>query len=141
MRAAIIGAGIGGLCTAIGLARAGADATVFERAEVLKPIGSGLSIFGNGLAALDALGAGDAVRAISGSGATAFRAGQRTPDVWNLVVTILPQAKTAPQRFEARAGDFGPIHAPRRSIVWNTGKETDDARLDCGGGNRRRLGC
>ncbi|MFC0198337.1 FAD-dependent monooxygenase, partial [Microbacterium arthrosphaerae] len=80
MRAAIIGAGIGGLCTAIGLARAGADVTVFERAEVLKPRGSGLSIFGNGLAALDALGAGDAVRAISGSGATASRAGQRTPD-------------------------------------------------------------
>lgn len=91
MRVAVIGAGIGGLCTAIGLQRAGAQVTVYERAPVLSPIGSGLSIFPNGSTALRALGLGDAFASITADGAAHLRAGQRKPDgTW--LATIPPEA-------------------------------------------------
>ncbi|QEO08872.1 FAD-dependent monooxygenase [Protaetiibacter larvae] len=80
MRAAVIGAGIGGLCTAVGLQRAGAEVTIYERAAELKPVGSGLSIFANGLTALESLGLGDAFRAITSTQAGRLRGGQRRPD-------------------------------------------------------------
>jgi 2-polyprenyl-6-methoxyphenol hydroxylase-like FAD-dependent oxidoreductase len=80
MRAAVIGAGIGGLCTAVGLQRAGAEVTVHERAADLRPGGSGLSVFGNGLRALDSLGLGDGFREITSADAGLLRGGQRRPD-------------------------------------------------------------
>lgn len=78
MRVAVIGAGIGGLTAAVGLQQAGAEVEVFERAGVLKPAGAGLSVFGNGLTALDAIGLGAGLRAQSAA-AGPLRAGQRTP--------------------------------------------------------------
>ena len=80
MRVGIIGAGIGGLVAAIGLQRAGAEVEVYERAPRPGPLGSGLSVFGNGFAALDAVGAGDAVRAVAGDSVTTLQTGQRRPD-------------------------------------------------------------
>jgi len=69
----VIGGGIGGLAAAIGLRRAGVEARVFERAPALGEVGAGLSLWPNGLRALDAVaGLGDEVRARSvrdGSGA------------------------------------------------------------------------
>jgi 2-polyprenyl-6-methoxyphenol hydroxylase-like FAD-dependent oxidoreductase len=67
VRIAIVGAGIGGLAAAVGLQRAGAEVTVFERAHEVRAGGSGLSIFANGLAALDFLGLGEQLTAISDS--------------------------------------------------------------------------
>ena len=86
MKVAVIGAGIGGLTAAVGLQQAGTDVEVFERAAVLQPAGAGLSIFGNGLTALDALGLGAALRSQSAS-AAALRAGQRTPSGAWLITT------------------------------------------------------
>lgn len=80
MRVTVVGAGIGGLAVAAGLQRAGADVTVLERAEQVRPVGSGLSLFGNGFTALDALGLGTAVRALAAPGGRGLQAGQRTPD-------------------------------------------------------------
>lgn len=80
MRVGIIGSGIGGLCAAIGLQRAGADVVVYEQAADLRPGGSGLSIFGNGLRALDALGVGAEFRRFTSAKAGTLRAGQRRPD-------------------------------------------------------------
>ncbi len=80
MRVGIVGGGIGGLVTAIGLQRAGATVDGFERVHELRALGSGLSVFGNGFAALEAVGAGAAVRAVAGDAVTTLRAGQRTPD-------------------------------------------------------------
>lgn len=78
MRIAVIGAGIGRLSAAVGLQQAGAEVEVFERAAALRPVGAGLSVFGNGLTALDALGLGAGLRSRSAS-AGGLRAGQRTP--------------------------------------------------------------
>jgi 2-polyprenyl-6-methoxyphenol hydroxylase-like FAD-dependent oxidoreductase len=78
MRVAVIGAGIGGLAVAAGLQSAGADVLVYERAPEIRAVGAGLSLFGNGFTALDALGLGEQVRALGGTGLT-LRAGQRDP--------------------------------------------------------------
>lgn len=80
MRVAVVGSGIGGLCAAVGLQRAGADVVVFEKAQDLRPGGSGLSVFGNGMRALDSLGLGESFRAITDAKAASFRGGQRRPD-------------------------------------------------------------
>ena len=80
VRIAIVGAGIGGLAAAAGLQRAGAEVTVFERAPEVRAGGSGLSIFANGLAALDFLGLGAQLAAISDSSVEGLAAGQRRAD-------------------------------------------------------------
>jgi 2-polyprenyl-6-methoxyphenol hydroxylase-like FAD-dependent oxidoreductase len=62
VRAIIIGAGIAGLSAAIALRKVGADVTVYERAPALGDVGAGIGLWTNAFRALDALGAGDAVR-------------------------------------------------------------------------------
>ncbi len=57
--AAVVGAGIGGLAAAIALRQAGWEVTVHEATPELRPLGSGLSIWPNGVRALRALGLGD----------------------------------------------------------------------------------
>lgn len=79
MRIAVIGAGIGGLAVAAGLQQEGAEVVVYERAPEIRAVGAGLSLFGNGFAALDALGLGEQIRALGGTGLT-LRAGQRKPN-------------------------------------------------------------
>ena len=59
----IVGAGIGGLAAACGLAMRGARVTVLEQADAVREVGAGIQISPNGLAVLDALGVGDDLRA------------------------------------------------------------------------------
>lgn len=61
-RAVIVGAGIGGLATAIGLRKVGWDVMVLERAPELREVGAGISLWTNALRALEALGLGDQLR-------------------------------------------------------------------------------
>ncbi|WP_229445489.1 NAD(P)/FAD-dependent oxidoreductase [Massilia sp. Leaf139] len=61
----IVGAGTAGLAGAIALARAGHAVTVFEKHASLSPLGAGLLIQPQGIAALDALGVGAAFHAAS----------------------------------------------------------------------------
>jgi 2-polyprenyl-6-methoxyphenol hydroxylase-like FAD-dependent oxidoreductase len=101
MRVIIIGAGIGGLCTAVGLQRAGVDVTVLERAERLRPAGSGLSLFANAATALGSIGLGGVLDALSAPGAAGLRGGQRRPDgSW---LAIYPREAIASLRVVHRA--------------------------------------
>ncbi|WP_227496642.1 FAD-dependent oxidoreductase [Massilia litorea] len=61
----IVGAGTAGLASAIALARLGHAVTVFEKHPSLSPLGAGLLIQPQGVAALDALGVGAAFHAAS----------------------------------------------------------------------------
>jgi len=56
MNIAIIGAGIGGLTTAIFLQRFGFNVEIYEQAEELKPIGAGIMLAHNAMQVFDKLG-------------------------------------------------------------------------------------
>jgi 2-polyprenyl-6-methoxyphenol hydroxylase-like FAD-dependent oxidoreductase len=73
-RAAVVGAGIGGLATAIALQRAGWEVTVLERAAHLRPLGAGLSIWPNGVRALRSLGLEELVESAPRGGGALRRA-------------------------------------------------------------------
>lgn len=62
MKVHIIGAGIGGLATAIGLHRIGCEIIVSERADSIREVGAGISLWANALRALDILGVGATIR-------------------------------------------------------------------------------
>lgn len=66
MKAIIIGAGIGGMCTAIALKRCGIDSEVFEAVKEIRPVGAAISIWPNGVKCLNYLGMREALRAIGG---------------------------------------------------------------------------
>jgi len=70
----VIGAGIGGLAAGIALTQAGWEATVYEAAEELRPLGAGLSIWPNGVRALRALGLAEFVAAAPRTGGALRRA-------------------------------------------------------------------
>ncbi|MCZ4097834.1 MULTISPECIES: FAD-dependent monooxygenase [Streptomyces] len=63
--AVVVGGGIGGLSAAVGLHRLGWRVTVLERADRMRESGAGISLLTNAQRALDRLGVGDAVRALS----------------------------------------------------------------------------
>ena len=79
VRAGVVGAGIGGLATAVALERSGWEVVVLEQAPAFVPRGSGLTIFPNGLLALRNLGLGPAVETLRPRGGPAPRAGVRDP--------------------------------------------------------------
>ena len=63
MRAVVVGAGIGGLATAIALEQAGVEPIVIERAPQLHEAGFGLVVSANAVTALRMLGLRDGVAA------------------------------------------------------------------------------
>lgn len=60
--AIVVGGGIGGLAAGLALSRSGWQVRVLERASTIGEVGAGLSLWPNGVRALDALGLGDQVR-------------------------------------------------------------------------------
>lgn len=68
--AVVVGGGIGGLATAVGLHRIGWRVRVLERAPDFTEVGAGLSLWPNGLRALDWLGLAGRVRAVGAVEAT-----------------------------------------------------------------------
>ncbi len=66
-RAIVIGGGIGGITTALALQQVGIDVTVFERAEELREVGSGLPLWANALRAFHKLGLTEVVESLGQS--------------------------------------------------------------------------
>ena len=64
-RIAIVGAGIGGLALALGLARAGQRLRVYEQAPELREIGAGVSLSPNAVKGLRYLGVGERLEAMA----------------------------------------------------------------------------
>ncbi|BAY91337.1 monooxygenase FAD-binding protein [Microchaete diplosiphon NIES-3275] len=64
-RAMIIGAGPGGLTAAIALSQAGFEPVIYEQANEMREIGSGLTLWPNAMCALEQLGLAEAVQAVS----------------------------------------------------------------------------
>ncbi|QQB63301.1 NAD(P)-binding protein [Kytococcus sedentarius] len=79
MRIGIIGGGIGGLTAAVALQSDGHTVTVYERRADAGAVGTGLTLFGNAFAALDAIELGDLVREVSSTAVGRLRSGQRQP--------------------------------------------------------------
>jgi salicylate hydroxylase len=61
----VAGGGIGGLATALGLARKGMPVTVLEKAQALGEIGAGIQLGPNAFHCFDTLGIGDAARSMA----------------------------------------------------------------------------
>ena len=61
----VVGAGIGGLTTAVALRRRGWDVTVLERAPSLEPVGAGIALAPNAVRALATTGVGDRVHELA----------------------------------------------------------------------------
>lgn len=92
--ATVVGAGTGGLATAIGLRRAGWTVTVLERRTELERYGAAFGIHPTAQSALDRLGVGDALR----DHAVPYRdAHIRTPEG-------TPMARLPLERIESKAG-------------------------------------
>lgn len=128
MRIAIVGAGIGGLSAAVGLRRAGAAVTVFERADAVRAGGSGLSLFANGLRALDALALRDALEGVTDRGVEGLAAGQRTADgSWLMRV---PTASVGQLRIVDRADLHQILLAALEPAQVTTGVHVSSARPD-----------
>lgn len=60
----VVGGGIGGVTAALALIRSGREVVVLERSDVPVDTGSGITLARNAMAGLDAIGVGDAVRAV-----------------------------------------------------------------------------
>lgn len=79
MRVGVVGAGIGGLTVAAGLAADGHEVVVFDRRDEPGAVGAGLTLFRNAFGALDSIGLGDRIRVISSDAISQMQAGQRVP--------------------------------------------------------------
>jgi 2-polyprenyl-6-methoxyphenol hydroxylase-like FAD-dependent oxidoreductase len=75
--ATVVGGGVAGLASAVSLSQAGWQVAVLERAPEFGEVGAGLAITGNGMTALGAIGAADAVRT---AGYQTSTAGYQRPD-------------------------------------------------------------
>jgi 2-polyprenyl-6-methoxyphenol hydroxylase-like FAD-dependent oxidoreductase len=101
----VVGAGASGLATAILLAEAGADVVVYEAKPTLGALGSGITLQGNALRALDRLGIWEQVRARSFS----FEVlGIRAPGPEAPLVAEMPDNKMGGADYPATAGMFRP---------------------------------
>lgn len=65
MKAIVVGAGVGGLCTAVALRKAGIGVMILEHSDEIGEIGAGLSLWPNALRALRELGLYETVMAVS----------------------------------------------------------------------------
>lgn len=127
-RAIIIGAGIGGLATAVHLRAGGWDVEVRERAPRLPRSGTALGLWPSALQALDAIGLGITVRALARpqTGGAFVRAdGTRIADV---DVAGLERRTGDPVHLISRVPLLQTLAAPLEEGVVRFGEEVADVR-------------
>lgn len=66
LKAIVVGAGMGGLATAIALRQAGYKVEIYDRVSELRPAGAGISLWSNGVKVLNRLGLGKEIAEIGG---------------------------------------------------------------------------
>lgn len=66
MKIIVIGAGMGGLCAAIALRNDGHDVEVYEKVRHMRPVGAAISVWSNGVKALNFLGLREQAEALGG---------------------------------------------------------------------------
>ncbi|MGB3491247.1 MAG: FAD-dependent urate hydroxylase HpxO [Elainellaceae cyanobacterium] len=66
LKAIIIGAGIGGLTTAIAMQQAGYEVEIYDKTSKLRPAGAGISLWSNGVKVINSLGLGKEIAEIGG---------------------------------------------------------------------------
>ena len=66
LKVVVVGAGMGGLTTALAMQRAGYDVEVYDRVKELRPAGAGISLWSNGVKVLNRLGLGPEIAQIGG---------------------------------------------------------------------------
>ncbi|NLP85152.1 NAD(P)-binding protein [Microbacterium sp. CFH 90308] len=104
-KVAIAGSGVAALAAAIQLAKAGVEVDVFEKKPELTALGSGISLQGNALRALDQLGVWEQVleSGYPGDGLVI-----RAPGPGAAVVMSLPEVKTGGPDYPAGLGMYRP---------------------------------
>jgi len=104
-KVAIAGCGVAALAAAIQLAKLGVDVEVFEKKPELTPLGSGITLQGNALRALDALGVWNQAleQGYASEGLVIRAPGPGAP-----VVMSLPEAKTGGPDYPASVGMYRP---------------------------------
>ncbi|SMX36397.1 3-hydroxybenzoate 6-hydroxylase 1 [Maliponia aquimaris] len=117
LKVTIVGAGIGGLAAALALETRGARVCLFEQADAIREVGAGIQVSPNGLRVLEALGLGEAFRAISVAGQAVSLRDFRGAEVLRLDLTGLPDTQS--YRFVHRADlvELLAAEARRRDIA------------------------
>lgn len=97
LKIGILGAGIGGLCAAIALRRAGHDVFIYEQARAFMHVGADINLTPNAVLALDGLGVGEAIRR------TAARPTHRISRIWDSgeETSRLPMSDAAEEKYGA----------------------------------------
>jgi 2-polyprenyl-6-methoxyphenol hydroxylase-like FAD-dependent oxidoreductase len=125
--AVVVGGGIGGVAAALALIRTGWSVVVLEKSEQPVDQGSGITLFANAMAALDAIGAGEAVRA-AGAPPPAGSSGLRLPSG-----TVVVDASAVPAVHDLYAFHRAHLHRALRSQlpkhVLRTGSEVIAVRI------------
>lgn len=66
LKVIVVGAGMGGLTTALAMRQAGYDVEIYDRVKALRPAGAGISLWSNGVKVLNRLGLGHEIARIGG---------------------------------------------------------------------------
>ena len=66
LKVIIVGAGMGGLTTALAMRQAGYEVEIYDRVKALRPAGAGISLWSNGVKVLNRLGLGSEISRIGG---------------------------------------------------------------------------
>lgn len=82
MRAVIVGAGIGGLATALSLHAAGIDAEVYEAVAELRPLGVGINLLPHAVRELTELGLADGIAAVAIATEALVYANRHGQEIW-----------------------------------------------------------